>query len=72
MPDAVGVAIVNGLMNRSCAVGFASVDGRIEVVFSDKGKGFGVFFGGVIDFATGQVESDDAFILEGNGELGES
>ena len=67
MPDAVCVAIVNGLMNRSCAVGFASVDGRIEVVFSDKGKGFGVFFGGVIDFATGRVDSDAACMLAGDG-----
>lgn len=70
--DAVCVAIVDGLVDGTRAVGFSGMDGGVEVIFSDKGEGLGMFIGGIVDFAAGQVESDDTFIFEGDGEFGEA
>ena len=70
--DAVGIAVVDGLVNGSWAVGFTGMNCRIEVILADEGEGFGVSVGRVIGFAAGEVESDNAFIFEGDGEFGEA
>ena len=72
VPDAVGAAVVDGLMDAFGPEGLTGVQGGVDIVFQDQEKGLLVMLGGEILLGSRQIETHHPLVFELHRQVGQS